>query len=245
MLKSKGKEYFVFITVEQERTITRINPRKILSIDLGISRPIASVMLMDDVMKSPKFYGKEIKAISHQREWRKAQLQHSGIEEPNVSRYTRSIDDYIHNYVNDIIKIAKQNDCSIVVGNLSLSKKYVKGKSSKKQRKQAIGIPYFRIKTYLQYKATLEGISIVFVPEYYTSQRCSKCGNVCEANRNGNFYSCSNCGYNQQADLNGAINIAKEANRLLENPAFLLSISQDALRKEGASHPTSNSSPPF
>jgi IS605 OrfB family transposase len=231
LLKSKGKEYYLLITIEQERIIPRVNPQKILSIDLGLCRPIASVMLLDDVMKYPKFYGKEIKNTIHKRRKRQAQLQHSGVEEPNLERYSRNIDDFIHNYVSQIIKLAKEKDCSIVVGKLGLSDKLRKGKSSKRTRQRGQGIPYFRIQTYLQHKATIAGIPIVFVPEYYTSQRCSKCGVICEANRNGNRYECGNCGYSQQADLNGAINIAKEANKLLSNPTSLLSISQDASKE--------------
>lgn len=40
----------------------------------------------------------------------------------------------------------------------------------------------------------------------YRSQRCNSCGNVRKANRNGKFYCCKNCGYENDSDLNAARN---------------------------------------
>lgn len=40
----------------------------------------------------------------------------------------------------------------------------------------------------------------------YRSQRCHNCGQVRKANRNGKHYNCKNCSYNNDADLNAALN---------------------------------------
>lgn len=224
ILKSKGNEYFIHLTIEQERIIPRINSERILSIDLGFNHLIASVMLLNGKMKNNKFYGNEVKNVINKRNVRMTQLQKSGIEEPDLSKYTGNINCLIHNYTKQIVEIAKQNNCSIVVGDLGLKDKLVKGKSSKSLRKKGHSVPYYKIKTLLQYKALIAGIPIIFVNEAYTSQECSKCGVVCKINRKGERYECD-CGYKQQADLNGAINIAKRGVKLLENSAILLSIS--------------------
>ena len=42
----------------------------------------------------------------------------------------------------------------------------------------------------------------------YRSQRCSNCGNVRKANRKGKIYSCKNCGFEIDADLNASLNHA-------------------------------------
>jgi predicted RNA-binding Zn-ribbon protein involved in translation (DUF1610 family) len=40
----------------------------------------------------------------------------------------------------------------------------------------------------------------------YRSQRCSKCGNVRKANRQGELYVCKSCGFSANADWNAAVN---------------------------------------
>jgi transposase len=45
---------------------------------------------------------------------------------------------------------------------------------------------------------------------------------VLKENRKGERYECKNCGYKQQADLNGAINIAAKGKNLLEDGETVL-----------------------
>ncbi|MEM2866120.1 MAG: transposase [Candidatus Hadarchaeales archaeon] len=73
---------------------------------------------------------------------------------------------------------------------------------------------YRRLGEYIHYKAQEEGIPVIFVPPSGTSTRCSKCGCDNPSNRSGGFFRCSNCGFQMNADLNAAINIA---NRFYEN----------------------------
>ena len=49
-------------------------------------------------------------------------------------------------------------------------------------------------------------VSVVLQASAYRSQRCSKCGNVRRANRKGKIYSCLNCGFIGDADINAACN---------------------------------------
>ena len=57
---------------------------------------------------------------------------------------------------------------------------------------------------------------------------CSRCGEVNKNSRNGERYECVSCGYKQQADLNGAINIGR-------NLVGLLSGSHPTLREPNGS----------
>jgi len=49
-------------------------------------------------------------------------------------------------------------------------------------------------------------VSVVEQSCAYRSQRCSSCGSVRKSNRKGKLYSCRNCGYECDADLNAARN---------------------------------------
>lgn len=69
---------------------------------------------------------------------------------------------------------------------------------------------YYRQVQYIQDKADEFGIGVVEVDAAYTSQRCSRCGSE-NTSRSGVHFECSECGYQQHADANAAVNIAKEA----------------------------------
>jgi transposase len=65
---------------------------------------------------------------------------------------------------------------------------------------------FYQLQRFIQYKAERKGIEIVKVSPRYTSQICSKCGNL--GSRSKGFFSCSHCGYSLNADLNASLNLA-------------------------------------
>ena len=52
------------------------------------------------------------------------------------------------------------------------------------------------------------GVQITHVVPTYTSQRCSSCGWVRKANRKGERFRCTSCGFICDADLNASLNIS-------------------------------------
>ena len=68
---------------------------------------------------------------------------------------------------------------------------------------------YFDLKTKIEYKAKEQGIDVVYIQPYHTSQRCSKCGYIHEGNRTEQAsFKCLNCGFATNADYNASQNIA-------------------------------------
>lgn len=63
---------------------------------------------------------------------------------------------------------------------------------------------YQRLQKYILYKASIEGIDVVFVNPYLTSKRCPSCGKV--NNVNDRNYICQ-CGFHMHRDIVGAMNI--------------------------------------
>ena len=62
----------------------------------------------------------------------------------------------------------------------------------------------------ITYKAALFGIKVITLNEAYTSQTCYACGKVAKSQRKGRgWYKCM-CGWQLQADCNGALNILKK-----------------------------------
>ena len=68
----------------------------------------------------------------------------------------------------------------------------------------------------LEYKTTWNGGFVVAVPPQYTSQSCPCCGRVSKDNRQTQAkFECVKCGYENNADLVGAINILARGHRVL------------------------------
>lgn len=71
-----------------------------------------------------------------------------------------------------------------------------------------------QILNYIKEKAQENGVRISELSPSYTSQRCSKCGWVRKSNRDGKTFTCRNCGFTADSDLNAAINISLELPQL-------------------------------
>ena len=68
----------------------------------------------------------------------------------------------------------------------------------------------------LEYKMTWQGGMLLAVPPQLTSQTCPACGHVSRDNRQSQAkFLCIDCGYENHADVVGAINILERGYRLL------------------------------
>jgi transposase len=78
---------------------------------------------------------------------------------------------------------------------------------------------------YVEYRAPERGVGVDQVDPGHTSQRCSRtdCGFTQQDNRDGEQFNCLNCGYELNADYNGAKTIGhryirKRQHRLRSSP---------------------------
>ena len=80
------------------------------------------------------------------------------------------------------------------------------------------------IASMLEYKVLANGKRLVYVPAHYTSQRCSECGYTHKKNRESqSIFSCQDCRYTDNADVNAAKNILALYEFILEGtdlPAY-------------------------
>ena len=87
-----------------------------------------------------------------------------------------------------------------------LSKKQIAAR--RKNNRSLNSWSFYRLTKFIEYKAVLAGIRLVYVNPYKTSQRCPICGS--EHKAKDRRYECE-CGFHAHRDVVGAINIAKNA----------------------------------
>jgi IS605 OrfB family transposase len=67
-----------------------------------------------------------------------------------------------------------------------------------------------QLRDFLTYKAKLAGVKLVVVDPHYTSQDCPACGYRSKTNRRSQCqFQCCVCGYENHADVVGALNISR------------------------------------
>jgi putative transposase len=78
-----------------------------------------------------------------------------------------------------------------------------------------------QLQGFLAYKAAYKGIAVQFVDARYSSQCCSRCGHIEKRNRiSQSEFSCRKCGFQLNADLNAAYNLARRATSVSSGPGL-------------------------
>ncbi len=176
------------------------------------ARWVATCAFLSD--RKTTFYGEEVRCIrEHYKQLRKSigkakPRQGQQVVEGIGDAEARKVDDRLHKIARSIVEDAEERNAVIVVGDLGGIRKdnnkgrYVNDKTHK--------MPFARLLNYIEYKAHDAGIEVQLVEEYDTSQTCNRC--ACEGVRatQGRF-ECPECGLDDNADKNGALNIGKRA----------------------------------
>jgi len=98
-------------------------------------------------------------------------------------------------------------------GNAQKAGKNVRAKSG--LNKSILDQGWFEFRRQLEYKLTWNGGMLVAVPPHNTSRTCPACGRVTAENRQTQArFECVNCGYENNADVVGAMNILARGHRV-------------------------------
>ena len=150
-----------------------------------------------------------------QKQKRKIQRLHSCIA--NIRR------DYLHKVTSEISK----NHAMIVIEDLKVSNmsKSAKGTAEKHGRnvraksglnRSILDQGWYEMRRQLEYKQLWRGGQVLAIPPAYTSQRCACCGHTAKENRQSQSkFECLECGYTENADINGARNILAAGHAVL------------------------------
>ncbi len=166
-------------------------------------------MLQRQLSRKVKF------SASWQKQKKKIQRLHSHIA--NIRR------DYLHKVTSEISK----NHAMIVIEDLKVSNmsKSAKGTAERPGRniraksglnRSILDQGWYEMRRQLEYKQLWRGGQVLAIPPAYTSQRCACCGHTAKENRQKQSkFVCQVCGYNENADINGARNILAAGHAVL------------------------------
>ena len=225
--QSCGK-WFVSIQTEREVELSAPTATSAIGIDVGIARfatmsdgefiePLNSFRKHEQ--RLAKYQRRMSRKVKFSSNWKKAKARvaklHGSIA--NVRR------DYLHKCSTTISK----NHAMVCIEDLQISNmsKAAKGSTDKpgKMVKQKSGLNkaildqgWFEFRRQLAYKLDWNGGMLLAVPPHNTSRTCPCCGHVSKDNRTTQAkFACVSCGYENHADVVGAINVLERGYRLL------------------------------
>lgn len=177
-----NKGLFIDLIFEKEKPSIK-QTGEILGVDLGYRVPIAT--------SDKKLLGVELKKT---------------IEKAGKRRKS------FHHYIGtEIDRVVKQLDLSnvklLAIENLKNVKKNKRGKFSRRVNRLLSFWQYARVIQRLRQRCEAEGVLLKVKSSYKTSQRCPLCGNIGRRNRNADRFKCTNCGFEENADIVGAMNL--------------------------------------
>jgi len=213
-IKKVRKKWFAFITVQ-------LNPekkkaKKVLGLDLGIAK-IAT--LSDSQGRINKFWRGEWIRWKHQYfEKIRAELQKNRKSLKKISgKERRWMRDINHKISREIVNIAIKEKANIAVENLIGIRSRLK--LTKRTRKMIAHWSFRELLNFIEYKLRLAGLEMFSVNPRGTSITCPKCGFRHRRNRRSqSIFKCSRCGYELNADLVAARNIATLGERYILSP---------------------------
>ena len=227
-VSSNGSKWFVSIQTEREGAEPVHPSASIIGIDVGITR---FATLSDGSFIEPlnTFRKHEQRLARYQRamsrktmfsnNWKKAKAKvqklHTGIA--NVRR------DFLHKTSTTISQnhaivciedLQVRNMSKSAAGSREAPGRNVKTKSG--LNKSILDQGWFEFRRQLEYKQAWRGGDVLAVPPRNTSRTCPCCGHVSKDNRQTQAkFLCVDCGYENNADLVGAINVLERGHRLL------------------------------
>ncbi len=119
------------------------------------------------------------------------------------NKENRIMDDIDHKISREIVDFAIAHNCSTIRLE-KLQNIRQQARKSRKNNRSLHSWSFYRLATFIEYKAALSGINVVYVNPAYTSQKCPACGSLNHADDRN--YRCK-CGFHKHRDIVGAMNI--------------------------------------
>ena len=214
--KTKSGNYFLSILIDlpQEEIVRFGQTNEHVGIDLGVKDFV--ITSDGEVFENKHFFmSQEKKIVELQRQLSKKQKGSNNRNKQRVKvakafeKLTNQKEAYIHSVVNELLTYYD----TVFMEDLN-----VKGMLKNHKLAKAIQeVGFYRFKQVLEDKARNNYKEVVFVGRFYPSSKtCHKCGYMNrELTLNDREWTCPLCGEHHDRDLNAAINILMEGERII------------------------------
>lgn len=224
----KSGHWYISFQVEQEISEPKRQSTSAIGLDMGVAKFVTLsngtyLKPLNAFRKHQKRLATEQRKLSRkvkfsanwQKQKAKIQKLHSKIANCRKDFLHKSSTLISKNHAMIVIEDLRiLNMSKSAKGNAEKHGKNVKAKSG--LNKSILDQGWYEFRRQLEYKQLWNGGLVIAVPAQYTSQTCPCCGHVSKENRQtqANF-TCVECGYTNNADIVGAINILERGHRLL------------------------------
>ncbi|NJM27518.1 MAG: IS200/IS605 family element transposase accessory protein TnpB, partial [Pseudanabaena sp. RU_4_16] len=209
--KTKRGDYYINICVEIPTQPPGKTP-KVIGVDLG-RKDIATTSTEkswsgEQIQATRDRYAK-VRSNVQSKRTRSSRRMLSRLQ-GREQRYQKWLN---HNISKELVTDAKLNNAALVFEDLTNIRQSLNEKPrSKTERRRTNNWAFYQLRLFVQYKAAIAGVKVLFVPPAYTSQACNRCGHIHPVKgnsyRNGKRFKCGHCGFEHDADVNAAKNIA-------------------------------------
>jgi putative transposase len=226
LIKRKDGSYYIQICVEKKPPKQQ-DTDKVIGVDLGRT-DIAHTSEGDNwngqQLNRVRDHYSRLRAVlqrkaskgtrSSRRRCRQLLQRLSGKERRFQSRQRCVAKTWVNHRISKaIVSRAKTTNSAIALEDLTGIRERVNQQPcNKAERRRANSWAFYQLRQFLEYKARVAGVSLVLVPPAYTSQTCHKCLHIhpdpAQSYRSGKKFKCGHCGWEGDADLNGANVIA-------------------------------------
>ena len=181
---------------------------KVMGVDLGLKCPVVAYTSDGTV----KFYGNGRKNKYFRRQFKYLRKKLGKAKKQKVikrinNKEQRIMKDTDHKMSRAIVNDAKAKGVSLIklecLDNIRSTTR-----TSRKNNHSLHTWSFYRLMNFIEYKAKLAGIEVLYVNPAYTSQRCPVCGSKNHAEDRD--YKCD-CGYHTHRDIVGARNICESS----------------------------------
>jgi putative transposase len=200
-----GKEFaYISVTYPDAETIKAINT-------IGVDRNTKHHVLVASCLETGKVLklGSSCNHIHEKYKHMRKSLQKQGKYgrvKAIKQRESNIVKDINHKTTTALMQFAKENNAKIILEDLKDIRQTAKQR--KKQRYSLHSWSFYQQQMFIEYKSKKLGVTVQYVAPQYTSQRCSKCGHIEQANRNKNLFQCKKCGIVEDSGANAGFNIA-------------------------------------
>jgi putative transposase len=218
LCKHRDGQFYLHIQIKDDAPDVPITD-KVIGIDLG-RRDIAVTS------EGEKWDGKHIQSVRDKFSQVRASLQKKAPKGTRTTRRRcrevlrrlsgreRRYQQWLnHNISKSVVRRAFELSASIAIEDLSgIRERTNEQPRNKTERRRSNSWAFFQLRLFIEYKPLSTGVQVIPISPAYTSQMCHHCLHIHptkgKSYRNGKTFKCGHCGWQGDADFNGANNIA-------------------------------------